>query len=121
MCGACGRTIVADDVVGQVRTLRQHLLVASAVNALCDGLPGVPGVSVAGDSWQLRGVTGAVTGCDTVAELWADIAAGCPPAALSRLADRLAAERPAAEGLRRAVIDAGLERLSLSSAAGAGA
>ncbi len=112
MCGACGRTVVADEALGPVRTVRQHHLVASAVNALCAGLPGVPRVLVTGDSWQLRGATGAVTRCDTVAELWAAVAAGCSAGALSLLAGRLAAERTAAEGLRRAVIEAGLLRLS---------
>ncbi|RJT97438.1 hypothetical protein D6T65_13890 [Arthrobacter frigidicola] len=95
-----------------MRTLRQHLLVASAVNALGAGLPGVPRVQVAGDSWQLRGVTGAVTRCDTVEELWAAVAAACPAAALARLAGRLTAERAAADGLTRRVIDAGLLRFS---------
>ncbi|WP_294569972.1 hypothetical protein, partial [uncultured Arthrobacter sp.] len=97
---------------GPVRTLRQHLLVASAVNALCAGLPGVPRVLAAGDSWQLRGATGAVTRCDTVAELWAAVAAACPAAVSARVAGRLVAERAAAEGLTRRVIDAGLLRFS---------
>ncbi|MBJ2119362.1 hypothetical protein I6N91_00030 [Arthrobacter sp. MSA 4-2] len=112
MCGACGRTVATDDVVGPVRTLRQHLLIASAVNGLCAGLPGVSRVQVAGDSWQVRGVTGAVTRCDTVMELWAAVAAACPAAAFARLAARLAAERAAAEGLTRRVIDVGLLRFS---------
>ncbi len=112
MCGVCGRTVVADEALGPVRTLRQHLLVASAVNALCAGLPGVPRVLAAGDSWQLRGPTGAVTRCDTVAELWAAVAAVCPASALARLAGRLAAERADAEGLTRRVVDAGLLRFS---------
>ncbi len=112
MCGACGRTVVADEVLGPVRTIRQHHLVASAVNALCAGLPGVPRVLAAGESWQLRGVTGSVTRCDTVAELWSAVAAACPDSAVARLAGRLAAEQTSAEGLRRAVIEAGLLRLS---------
>ncbi|TDK26528.1 hypothetical protein E2F48_04875 [Arthrobacter crusticola] len=108
MCGACGRTVAADETIGPGRTLRQHLLVASAVNALCAGLPGVPRVQVAGDSWQLRGATGAVTRCDTVAELWSAVAAACPASAFAQLAGRLAAERAEADGLTRRVIDAGL-------------
>ncbi len=112
MCGACGRTVVADEVLGPVRTARQHHLVASAVNALCAGLPGVPRVLAAGDSWQLRSPTGSVTRCDTVAELWSVVAAACPAAASSMLAGRLAAERAAAEGLTRRVIDAGLTQFS---------
>ncbi|WP_159803001.1 hypothetical protein [Arthrobacter zhaoguopingii] len=112
MCGACGRTIAADDVVGPVRTLRQHLLVASAVNAFCAGLPGVPRVQVAGDSWQLRGATGNVIRCNTVTDLWAAVAAECSASAFPRLAVRLEAQRAAAEGLTRRVIDAGLLRFS---------
>lgn len=131
MCGACGRTVTADEVLGPVRTVRQHHLVASLVNALCAGLPGAPGVKVAGDAWLLRGATGAAVECRTVAELWAAVgaalsgsgravrAAGRPSSGLvDRLADRLTAERSSADGLRRDVIDAGLTQLSAGAEAG---
>jgi hypothetical protein len=108
MCGACGRTVVADEALGPVRTRRQLLRVASAVNALRAGLPGVPGVQAAGDAWTLRAATGAVRSCSTVHELWAAVAAGSPPGSWEQLTARLAAQRPAAVGLDRDVIDAGL-------------
>lgn len=70
MCGACGRTTVADPVLGAVRTRRQHLIVASTINALCDGLPGAPRVNALEDGWMILGASGATRQCRTVEELW---------------------------------------------------
>lgn len=76
MCGACGRTTVPDPVLGPVRTLRQHLIVAGAVNTVCGGLPGAPRVTALPDGWLVGGALGTVRVCHTVEELWS-AAAGC--------------------------------------------
>lgn len=77
MCGACGRTVVIDSALGPVRNLRQQLLVAQTVNALCSGLSGLPTVQVAGDGWMLRGATGASTSCSTVQVVWDTLVESC--------------------------------------------
>ncbi len=127
MCGACGRTVTADEVLGPARTVRQHLIVASTVNGLCDGLPGVPGVKVAGDAWLLSGATGTAVECRTVLDLWEAIAAalsrvggvdGPATGPAGQLTERLTSARSSAEGLRRDVIDAGLHQLGRSTGAG---
>ncbi|MCU1567255.1 MAG: hypothetical protein JWQ56_2192, partial [Pseudarthrobacter sp.] len=55
MCGACGRTTVADPALGPVRTMRQHLIVAATVNTVCAGLPGAPKVTALRDGWLMTG------------------------------------------------------------------
>ena len=70
MCGACGKTTVADPVLGAVRTLRQHLIVAATVNSVCDGLPGAPKVTALSDGWLVAGPSGACRQCRTVEDLW---------------------------------------------------
>lgn len=70
MCGACGRTTVADPALGAARTLRQHLIVAGAVNGMCHGLSGAPKVTALADGWMLSGPSGANRQCHTVEELW---------------------------------------------------
>lgn len=76
MCGACGRTTVADPALGPVRTLRQHLIVAGAINTVCLGLPGAPKVTALRDGWMVSGPSGASRQCQTVEELWAAVL-GC--------------------------------------------
>jgi hypothetical protein len=76
MCGACGRTIVADPALGPVRTMRQHLIVAATVNAVCTGLPGAPKVTALKDGWMVAGASGASRQCQTVEELWSAVL-GC--------------------------------------------
>ncbi len=100
MCGACGRTVTADEVLGPVRTQRQHFIVATILNALCKGLPGVPSVQAAGDSWLLRGPTGAVTRCATVADLWGAVAAACAAAGRAACSGAARGCRPAPGGDR---------------------
>jgi hypothetical protein len=70
MCGACGRTTVADPALGAMRTLRQHLIVAGTVNSVCNGLPGAPRVTALRDGWMISGPSGASRQCLTVEELW---------------------------------------------------
>ncbi len=70
MCGACGRATVPDPTLGAVRTLRQHLIVAGAVNRVCHGLSGAPKVTALADGWMVSGPSGATRQCRTVEELW---------------------------------------------------
>jgi hypothetical protein len=76
MCGACGRTIVADPALGPVRTMRQHLIVAATINAVCTGLPGAPKVTALKDGWMLNGAAGLSRQCRTLEELWSAVL-GC--------------------------------------------
>lgn len=73
MCGACGGTTVPDPVLGTVRTLRQHLIVAGTVNTICAGLPGAPKVVALKDGWMISGPSGSFRPCQTVGELWAAV------------------------------------------------
>lgn len=77
MCGACGRTTVPDPVLGAVRTLRQHLIVAGTVNTVCEGLPGAPRATALKDGWLLGGASGTALLCHTVEELWGAAIGGC--------------------------------------------
>ena len=76
MCGACGRTTVADPALGPVRTMRQHLIVAATVNDVCTGLPGSPKVTAIKDGWLMTGAAGSSRQCQTVEELWSAVL-GC--------------------------------------------
>ncbi|MDJ0457688.1 hypothetical protein PUN71_010790 [Arthrobacter sp. NQ7] len=92
MCGACGRTTVADPALGPVRTMRQHLIVAATVNAVCAGLPGAPKVTALKDGWLMTGAAGASMQCQTLEELWSAVL-GCFPDAV--VVDRLRTRRQA--------------------------
>lgn len=70
MCGACGRTSVPDPALDAVRTMRQHLIVASTINGICKGMPGAPRVTALKDGWLMAGPSGATRLCHTVEELW---------------------------------------------------
>lgn len=117
MCGACGRTVVFDEVLGQVGTLRKRLIAAQTINALCHGLSGIPRVAVAGDTWQVRGMTGIATQCSTVNDVWESVLRA-PSASLHReqLLHRMHAQiraRTAADaGPDQNVIEAGLKLLA---------
>ncbi len=76
MCGACGRTTVADPILGSVRTLRQHLIVAQTVNVLCRKLPGAAKVTAVADGWTATSATGGGRHCRTVGELWRNVIGG---------------------------------------------
>ncbi|MCU1553212.1 MAG: hypothetical protein JWM13_698 [Arthrobacter sp.] len=79
MCGACGSAVVPDPVLGAVRTLRQHLIVAQTVNTVCGGLPGAPKVKALTDGWLLSGPSGASLLCHTVEDLWTAVIRGLAP------------------------------------------
>jgi hypothetical protein len=117
MCGACGRTTVADPVLGAVRTLRQHLIVAVTINSVCEGLPGAPKVTALKDGWMISGPSGATRQCRTVEELWRAVIerfGGTPQ--LERLRGRQGAfaDDPANSGLPSRV--AGIGRTLASTA-----
>jgi hypothetical protein len=108
MCGACGRMVVADDVLGAERTLRAQFIVASTINGLREMVPGLPTVQVAGDGWTVRTSTGAVHTCPTVAVVWEALLSstdrnGTTPVLL----DGIRRQLPETAGLVEAVLDAG--------------
>ncbi|MBG6180792.1 hypothetical protein [Arthrobacter sp. CAN_A1] len=110
MCGVCGRTVTADEVLGPVSTLRHRLIAAQTINALCHGLPGIPSVQAAGDTWLVRGVTGAVIQCATVNDVWLTLLKD--PAVLphsDRLRQRLRARLLNETGVALNVVNAGLQ------------
>lgn len=123
MCGACGRTTVPDPVLGPVRTLRQHLIVAGSVNTVCAGLPGAPRVTALKDGWLLGGASGTARLCHTVEDLWG-AAVGClaEPTLLGCLLGRLQAflAEPENQGLpaRTALVGRGLAAAAAAEAAG---
>lgn len=88
MCGACGKTIVADQVLGAERTMRQHLIVAHAVNALCNGRSGAPRISALPDGWLVSGPSGEKLLCRTVEGLWDFIIGRFSNGSLTRLSAR---------------------------------
>ncbi|WP_026551722.1 hypothetical protein [Arthrobacter sp. H20] len=111
MCGVCGRTVTADEVLGPVSTLRHRLIAAQTINTLCHGLPGIPSVQAAGDTWVVRGVTGAVLQYSTVNDVWAAILQD--PAALlhrKRLVHRMRRRAAAETGVALNVVTAGLRQ-----------
>ena len=73
MCGACGRTVVPDPILGPIRTMRQHLIVAQTINWFCKSWPGAPKVAATSDGWLLSGQTGATAAVGTVEALWSAV------------------------------------------------
>lgn len=109
MCGACGRTVVADPALGPVRRTRDLLVVAQLVNDVTAGLPGAPTVRVSGDSFVLAGRTGTSTPCATVEGLWHALhdGAGMSAPLCRRIAGRLA-QLPPSSALEERVLALGL-------------
>ncbi|MHA7239629.1 hypothetical protein [Arthrobacter sp. TMS1-12-1] len=109
MCGACGRAVVADPVLGPVRTTRDLLLVAQLVNAVAAGLPGAPVVRVTGERWIVAGSTGRTSACDTVRELWdAVVEHSERTGAASCIVERVARILPGASPLADRVLREGM-------------
>ena len=79
MCGACGRTVIVDPVLGAVRTLRQHIIVAQTVSRACRTWPGLPRITATGAGWTVTGATGTTTLCATVEALWGEVLRGRGP------------------------------------------
>lgn len=85
MCGACGRNVVSDPVLGPVRTMRQHLIVAQTINSVCQAWPGAMKVAATSDGWLVSGPTGATAAIATVEALWSAVLPGSPGARSSGL------------------------------------
>ena len=73
MCGACGRSVVSDPVLGPNRTMRQHLIVAQTINSVCQTWPGAPKVAATSGGWLVSGPTGATVAIATVEALWSAV------------------------------------------------
>ena len=80
MCGACGRTVVSDPVLGPIRTLRQHLIVAQTINGACQSWPGAPKVAATSGGWLVSGPKGVTEAVSTVEALWSAVLRGRPGA-----------------------------------------
>lgn len=80
MCGACGRTVVPDPILGPVRTLRQHLIVAQTVNEFCRSWAGAGKVAATSGGWLVSRPTGATEAVSTVEALWIAVLRGNPAA-----------------------------------------
>lgn len=78
MCGACGRSVVSDPVLGPTRTLRQHLIVAQTINEACQSWPGAPKVAATSSGWLVAGPKGAIQAVSTVEALWSTVLRGRP-------------------------------------------
>lgn len=78
MCGACGRNVVSDPVLGPARTLRQHLIVAQTINGASKSWPGAPKVAATSGGWLVAGPTGATVAVSTVQALWSAVLLGGP-------------------------------------------
>lgn len=85
MCGACGRSVVSDPVLGPNRTMRQHLIVAQTINSVCQTWPGAPKVAATSDGWMVSGPTGATAAIATVEALWSAVFPSSPGARSSDL------------------------------------
>lgn len=110
MCGACGRTVVADDVLGAERTLRSQYMVVQVFKEVCATLPGLPTLQVAGDGWLVRAATGGVHMCQTVGHIWAVfISTATHSGTLAPLLQAIKRDLSEAEGLARDILLAGLE------------
>jgi hypothetical protein len=76
MCGACGRKVVSDPVLGPIRTLRQHLIVAQTINDASQSWPGAPKVAATSSGWLVSGPKGATEAVSTVEALWSTVLRG---------------------------------------------
>lgn len=119
MCGACGSVTVPDPALGPVRTMRQHVIVAHAINAVCRRLPGAPRVTALSGGWLMSGSTGSTRLCHTVEELWTAIIDDSfnETAQLNRLHEEQEAYSadPLNTGLAEQVIDLGRARAEVQS------
>ena len=80
MCGACGRSVVSDPLLGPTRTLRQHLIVAQTINEACQSWPGAPKVAATSSGWLVAGPKGVTEAVSTVDALWSAVLRGRPGA-----------------------------------------
>ena len=109
MCGACGRNVVSDPVLGSIRTLRQHLIVAQTINGASQSWPGAPKVAATSGGWLVSGPTGATVAVSTVQALWSAVLLGRPGLQRQdlRAAGDLGAGEPGAGELGTGALGAG--------------
>lgn len=109
MCGACGRNVVSDPVLGSIRTLRQHLIVAQTINGASQSWPGAPKVAATSGGWLVSGPTGAMVAVSTVQALWSAVLLGRPGLQRQdlRAAGDLGAGEPGAGELGTGALGAG--------------
>jgi hypothetical protein len=109
MCGACGRNVVSDPVLGSIRTLRQHLIVAQTINGASQSWPGAPKVVATSGGWLVSGPTGATVAVSTVQALWSAVLLGRPGLQRQdlRAAGDLGAGEPGAGELGTGALGAG--------------
>jgi hypothetical protein len=74
MCGACGKDITKDPVIGDQRTLRKHLIVASTINGVWRDQRGAPKVLALAEGWLVTGPSGTSVLCSMVDDVWATVA-----------------------------------------------
>ena len=106
MCGACGRTVYPDSVMGNEHTLRKRILVAQAVARVCAGLPGAPRITALAEGWTVSGATGSIALCHTVTEIWLAVLGRGGPLLQQALQARALAEEP--DSLAERVVSLGL-------------
>ena len=109
MCGACGRSVVSDPVLGPIRTLRQHLIVAQTINEASQSWPGAPKVAATSSGWLVAGPKGATEAVSTVEALWSAVLLGRPGLQRQdlRAAGDLGAGEPGAGELGTGALGAG--------------
>ena len=107
MCGACGATVYPDPVMGNEHTLRNRILVAQTVTAVCAGLPGAPRIAALAAGWSVTSATGSISLCNTVADIWRALPVRSASVLQHALEVRALAEGPV--GLSARVVAVGLD------------
>ena len=113
MCGACGKNVRKDPIVGAQRTLRKHMIVASTINGACRDQPGAPKVTALAEGWLVTGPSGTSALCHTVDDVWATVACmfSDPPVLATLLsAASLALQPTGEEDLTQRTILAGVRQ-----------
>jgi hypothetical protein len=77
MCGACGRTVVADPVFPDGRSTRGNLIAGQILDALCAAAGNRIRVT-GGPAGFTASIAGRPVRCATVAEVWTVVLAAAP-------------------------------------------
>lgn len=117
MCGACGKELRKDPVLGPERTLRKHMIVAATINRVCQDQRGAPKVTALADGWLVLGASGTSTLCHTVDQVWATVqrllpAAGVLPTLLTETSFPL--HTTGEEGLQQRTLLAGARHFTVT-------
>jgi hypothetical protein len=116
MCGACGKDVRKDPVVGTERTLRKHMIVASTINRVCHDHRGALKVTALANGWLIAGPSGTSALCNTLDDVWATVVRMFPdPPALAVLLSEssLPPQTVGEEDLPRRTILAGIRHAAL--------